>query len=84
MRRKAWSRTVAGRVSGGLEKLKQAATVPSPRNKTAIRVGTIVGGVAAAFALGQLNSMEAGPMKWNLASANAAGSLKFIFPRLFS
>ncbi|XP_037481245.1 uncharacterized protein LOC119358982 [Triticum dicoccoides] len=52
MQRKAWSRTVAGRVSGGLEKLKQAATVPSPRNKRTIRVGAIVAGVAAAFALG--------------------------------
>uniref|UniRef100_R7W884 Uncharacterized protein n=1 Tax=Aegilops tauschii TaxID=37682 RepID=R7W884_AEGTA len=52
MQRKAWSRTVAGRVFGGLEKLKQAATVPSTRNKRTIRAGAIVAGVAAAFDLG--------------------------------
>ena len=52
MQRKAWSRTVAGRVYGGLEKLKQAATVPSPRNKRTVRAEAIIAGVAAAFALG--------------------------------
>ena len=52
MQRQAWSRTFAGTVSGGLEKLKRAAIVPSTRNKRTIRAGAMVAGVAAAFALG--------------------------------
>uniref|UniRef100_A0ACD5YQF7 Uncharacterized protein n=1 Tax=Avena sativa TaxID=4498 RepID=A0ACD5YQF7_AVESA len=52
MQRMAWSRTLVGRVSGGLEKLKQAATKPPTRNKRSVRTGAIFAGVAAAFALG--------------------------------
>jgi hypothetical protein len=52
MQRKVWSQTLVGRVSGGLEKLKQAATRPPTRNKRSVRAGVILSGVAAALALG--------------------------------
>uniref|UniRef100_A0ACD5ZB93 Uncharacterized protein n=1 Tax=Avena sativa TaxID=4498 RepID=A0ACD5ZB93_AVESA len=52
MERTVSSRTLHGRVSGGLEKLKQAATKPPTRNKRSVRTGVILAGVAAAFALG--------------------------------
>ncbi|CAM0954749.1 unnamed protein product [Alopecurus aequalis] len=52
MKRNAWSRTLVGRVSGGLEKLKQAATRTPKRNKRSLRTGVTVAGVAAAFAIG--------------------------------
>uniref|UniRef100_M8BAE1 Uncharacterized protein n=1 Tax=Aegilops tauschii TaxID=37682 RepID=M8BAE1_AEGTA len=48
MQRKARSRTLVGRVSGGMEKLRQVTL----RNKTSVRAGATVAFVAAAFALG--------------------------------
>ncbi|VAH39943.1 hypothetical protein VPH35_025470 [Triticum aestivum] len=48
MQRKAQSRTLVGRVSRGMEKLRQVTL----RNKTSVRAGATVAVVTAAFALG--------------------------------
>ncbi|XP_071682294.1 uncharacterized protein [Lolium perenne] len=48
MKRKAQSKTFVGKISGGLDKFKEAAT----RNKRLVGAGVIFAGAAAVFALG--------------------------------
>ncbi|XP_047062649.1 uncharacterized protein LOC124670186 isoform X2 [Lolium rigidum] len=49
MKRKAQSKTFVGKISGGLDKFKEAAT----RNKRLVGAGVIFAGAAAVFALGR-------------------------------